>query len=148
VQGDSVIELQQRLNQLGYRVQVDGQYGSETEQAVRALQSSRNLYVDGVVGEDTRTALGLPRGGVDNTFTSGVNSSSATLGSKRYVVMIPTTDATTLSKVKWYFRSASEVRTPLGSYIQVRGYASRSEAERLSNYLRKEGFRDAHVRYF
>jgi hypothetical protein len=157
-QGDAVIELQQRLNQLGYRVTVDGQYGPETEQAVRALQRRRNLHVDGVVGEDTRIAIGLPSSettvgfstGSDlaDSFTPGVTNSTASLGSKRYVVMIPTTDATTLSRVQWYFRSASAVRTPLGSYIQVRGYASRSEAESLSKYLRKEGFRDAHVRYF
>ena len=156
--GNSVIALQQRLNQLGYRISVDGQYGPATEQAVRAFQTSRNLHIDGVVGEDTSTALGLPgseanvdfSNGIDisDSFTPGAAAAGDDLGRKRYVVMIPTQDSTTLFRVRRYFGGASAVRTPLGSYIRVRNYSSRSEAESLSSYLRKEGFRDTHVRYF
>jgi tyrosinase len=50
--GLAVIDLQ---NLLG--VKADGVFGSKTEQAVRAFQASRNIFVDGVVGSRTWEAL-------------------------------------------------------------------------------------------
>lgn len=49
---DSVRELQRRLNIL-----VDGQFGPQTEAAVRAFQTSRGLVADGIVGPYTWKAL-------------------------------------------------------------------------------------------
>lgn len=49
--------LQQRLQDLGYFVtSVDKSYGSETQQAVFALQKAGGLYRDGVVGDATQSA--------------------------------------------------------------------------------------------
>jgi len=56
-QGSQVYELQQRLNSFGYRIPVDGVFGSETENAVRDYQTACRLAVDGIVGSDTRTRL-------------------------------------------------------------------------------------------
>ena len=52
-----VIALQQRLNELGYGLAVDGSYGPATKAAVMDYQSKNGLAVDGIVGVNTRNAL-------------------------------------------------------------------------------------------
>lgn len=52
--GEAVRQLQQALKDLGYDPgDVDGQFGSKTESAVKAFQGDRQLTVDGIVGEIT-----------------------------------------------------------------------------------------------
>ncbi len=62
-QGDSgpkVLELQQRLKQLGFSPgKIDGDFGPGTEAAVIAFQRSEGLLVDGTVGPRTLKALAL-----------------------------------------------------------------------------------------
>lgn len=55
--GPTVEELQRRLNAAGASLEVDGDYGTLTLAAVEAFQRSRKLTVDGIVGEQTWTAL-------------------------------------------------------------------------------------------
>jgi putative chitinase len=61
--GQSVSHLQQQLRHLGYTdskghaLKIDGDFGRNTNCAVRAFQHSHGLHVDGVVGKDTREAL-------------------------------------------------------------------------------------------
>ena len=55
--GDSVRGLQQRLNDIGYNVSVDGNFGSGTCAAVKACQRKNGLSDDGVVGPNTWAAL-------------------------------------------------------------------------------------------
>ena len=55
--GSAVTTLQYLLRSKGYTITVDGSFGSQTQTAVRSFQSSRGLYVDGVVGTQTWTAL-------------------------------------------------------------------------------------------
>jgi hypothetical protein len=56
--GAAVQRLQDGLRQAAIlEGRIDGQFGRETEQAVRALQAERGLTVDGIVGQDTWAAL-------------------------------------------------------------------------------------------
>jgi murein DD-endopeptidase MepM/ murein hydrolase activator NlpD len=62
--GASVRELQQQLNQLGYRgadgqplETTSGKFGPQTEHALRAFQEDRGLKVDGEYGNRSREAM-------------------------------------------------------------------------------------------
>jgi hypothetical protein len=56
--GSDVLEVQTRLDELGYPVgTLDGEYGIATAAAVRAFQRDHGLEVDGAVGPDSRQAL-------------------------------------------------------------------------------------------
>lgn len=61
MKGDDVKNLQTALIAKGYScggTGTDGQFGDNTEKAVRAFQKAEGLRVDGIAGEDTVTALG------------------------------------------------------------------------------------------
>jgi hypothetical protein len=62
--GEAVRDLQQNLSALGYPLAVDGIFGKDTEEAVRAFQRDYGLGADGVVGPRTLSAIGdaLPFG--------------------------------------------------------------------------------------
>lgn len=56
--GSDVADVQMKLNRLGYYDgPIDGTYGTETRDAVIAFQQDFGLTPDGVVGEDTGSAL-------------------------------------------------------------------------------------------
>ncbi len=55
---DRVTAVQQRLQELGfYTSEIDGQFGSGTEEAVRLFQRQNELDVDGVIGAMTLAAV-------------------------------------------------------------------------------------------
>lgn len=61
--GTEVTNIQKKLKQWGYyKGNVDGVYGYQTYRAVRQFQYKNGLKVDGVVGPETLSALGLPTG--------------------------------------------------------------------------------------
>lgn len=56
--GAGVILLQGILHRLEYDItNIDGIFGEETEEAVRAFQEDMELDIDGKVGEDTAQTL-------------------------------------------------------------------------------------------
>ena len=56
--GDKVKELQQWLTDYSYYSgDIDGNFGADTEKAVKAFQEEAGLIVDGVVGKDTTKAM-------------------------------------------------------------------------------------------
>lgn len=58
--GEDVKELQKRLIAKGYKMPkygADGEFGDETEKAVKEFQRDNNLTVDGIVGKQTYAAL-------------------------------------------------------------------------------------------
>lgn len=54
---DEVTLLQKNLNKLGYRIDIDGDFGPETEKAVKGFQYLNWLTVDGIVGPKTQAAI-------------------------------------------------------------------------------------------
>ena len=57
--GEDVRTLQTKLNVKGYGLVVDGDFGKKTDEAVRDFQKKHNLVVDGIVGVNTWSALGV-----------------------------------------------------------------------------------------
>jgi len=54
-----VAEIQLQLKSFGYTIEVDGIYGPQTYKAITHYQRANGLVVDGIVGKQTRGALGL-----------------------------------------------------------------------------------------
>ena len=79
-QGSDVTELQKLLNQNGYNLDVDGIYGTNTQNAVKEYQQKNGLDVDGIVGNNTWGALTGANAG--KSGSSG--SSSGTAGSSGF----------------------------------------------------------------
>ncbi len=74
--GSDVVTLQARLRAWGYyKGSVDGVFGAETSNAVRAFQRRNGIRVDGVVGSGTWAALGFAGGKATTTYaaTRGVS---------------------------------------------------------------------------
>jgi peptidoglycan hydrolase-like protein with peptidoglycan-binding domain len=62
--GKDVTALQRVMNRIGFTIRIDGEFGPETENAVRGFQRSHGLEVDGVAGPLTKAAMmGELRGG-------------------------------------------------------------------------------------
>lgn len=55
--GADVLALQEQLRAAGYNIAADGIFGPATQSAVRAYQQANGLQVDGIVGNQTRSAL-------------------------------------------------------------------------------------------
>ena len=70
--GADVRELQKSLQSLSYSVgSIDGRFGSRTESAVRAFQSSVGIAADGLVGRETKAAIrGVARDDADSEVLS------------------------------------------------------------------------------
>jgi hypothetical protein len=58
--GSCVVSLQQRLNQLGATLVVDGDFGPATKNAVLAFQGRERISFDGIVGPQTQSYLNNP----------------------------------------------------------------------------------------
>jgi len=91
--GDKVKELQQWLTDYGYYSgDIDGNFGADTEKAVKSFQEESGLIVDGVVGNDTKNAMTnwdkylaqVQAAAGEETSTSTASSSSSTSSKKTY----------------------------------------------------------------
>jgi len=129
--GSEVRRLQQKLRDEGYNPgAIDGEFGPQTERAVRQFQRANGLYVDGVAGRETLTALGIGSGSSGNS----------------YVVVVPIRGKDTLSEVQRYIAGASRRDSKRGEYVDAGAFNNRNEAESLSFQLRSRGL-DARVAY-
>lgn len=77
--GEDVKKLQEELNKHGYKLDVDGQFGSKTQSAVKDYQKKNNLSVDGIVGVNTWGSLTAKS---TATTTSKAQSKTATTKTK------------------------------------------------------------------
>ena len=75
--GDEVKTLQKLLNNSGYNLAVDGQFGQKTQQAVKDYQKKNSLTVDGIVGNNTWSSLTGSETGA-NASTMGSTSGAKT----------------------------------------------------------------------
>ena len=72
--GEEVRQIQTKLKRWGYyNGNVDGIYGTKTQEAVRYFQRKNGLKVDGIAGPETLKAMGI--------FNSSSSSSSSTSNS-------------------------------------------------------------------
>ena len=76
--GLNVTELQQKLNDLGYKCTIDGRYGNDTAEAIKEFQRAYNLTVDGIAGAITRTLI------LNLTYKLTINSSSIEIPSSTF----------------------------------------------------------------
>ncbi len=119
--GSDVIALQQRLNELGIPVYVDGVYGFETQQAVRTYQRVQGLNVTGIADDDTLEAMGF------------------TAASYPYVAAI-IADESELANVQKYFKDAYMDRDRRGRFINIGSFAERYPAEARVDAAIARGF--------
>ncbi|WP_334180653.1 peptidoglycan-binding protein [Pseudoxanthomonas sp.] len=87
VSGASVRELQQQLNQLGYRgadgqplETTSGKFGPQTQHALRAFQEDRGLKVDGEYGDRSRAAMATATPAVVRDATPAESTSQSARG--------------------------------------------------------------------
>lgn len=81
--GEEVRQIQTRLKEWGYyKGNVDGIYGSRTQQAVRDFQRANGLTVDGIAGDRTLAAIGISSSGNSNSGQTSSNSSDLNLLSR------------------------------------------------------------------
>ena len=73
--GSDVTELQKLLNQNGYTLDVDGDFGTNTQVAVKDYQQKNGLDVDGIVGNNTWGALTKASTGATTTQPTATNNS-------------------------------------------------------------------------
>ena len=77
--GDEVVTIQTKLKRWGYyNGNIDGIYGSQTQEAVRYFQRKNGLTVDGIAGPETLKAMGIYSSSTTSTSSSS-NSSNLNL---------------------------------------------------------------------
>ena len=59
MQGQQVVEVQKALSRHGFDAELDGVYDAQTKAIVKQFQEQWNLNVDGIVGPETLSSLGL-----------------------------------------------------------------------------------------
>ena len=93
--GKAVKELQTALNAHGYSLDVDGQFGSKTQAAVRDYQQKNGLRLDGIAG--------------DETWGSLMAAPSAAAGTAVYVPSVSSATAAQLRKLEQGYTPSLEV---------------------------------------
>ena len=78
--GDEVVQIQTKLKRWGYyNGNIDGIYGSQTQEAVRYFQRKNGLTVDGIAGPATLAAMGITSSSSNSSSSSSSNSSNVNL---------------------------------------------------------------------
>ena len=125
--GDSVRALQKRLKELGYYTgSVDGDFGENTEKAVKAFQERNGLTVDGKAGTNTMAKL---------NSSSAVKAATATATPKKTATPTPKRTATPTPR-KTATPTPKPTSTPnLTKDIYLRDGSSGKDVKRLQERL-------------
>ena len=127
--GDSVKALQKRLKELGYYTgSVDGDFGENTEKAVKAFQERNGLTVDGKAGTNTMAKL---------NSSSAVKAATATATPKKSATATPKPKRTaTPTPRKTATPTPKPTSTPnLTKEIYLRDGSSGKDVKRLQERL-------------
>ncbi len=127
--GSDVIALQERLNDVGIPVRVDGDYGRETEEGVRDYQWTRGLNVTGTADSDTLRAMGFSSSFATSSTASPYPYVAAVIG-----------DSFQLASVQTFFPDAYIDRDRRGTFINIGNFAERFPAEAKVNAAKARGF--------
>lgn len=119
--GTDVIALQQKLLAFGIPLFVDGDYGFETQQAVRTYQRVQDLEVTGTANSETLQRMGFE------------------VPNYPYVAAV-IADESALSEVQRFFPNAYVDRNRRGRFINVGSFASRLPAEARVDAAAARGF--------
>ncbi|MEO1619776.1 MAG: peptidoglycan-binding protein [Cyanobacteria bacterium J06632_3] len=119
--GNDVVALQQRLNDFGIPVIVDGVYGFETQQGVRTYQRVQGLNVTGNADSDTLASMG---------FSAPRN---------RYIAAVIAGESE-LEDVRAFFGDAYIDRARQGRFINIGNFNERSPAEARVDAAAARGF--------
>ncbi len=122
--GSDVIALQQRLNNFGIPVIVDGDYGFETQQGVRTYQRVQGLPVTGTADPETLSSMGF---------------SVSSRPSLPYISAV-IADESTLTRVQQFFPEAYVDRERGGRFINIGSFDTRSPAEARVDAAAARGF--------
>lgn len=133
--GDDVKRLQQQLVRNGYKLNVDGIYGTQTQNAVRQYQQAKGLTVDGIAGTQTQGALSAPRTTTPAASTSPTAADTATPQTQA------TTPPTPQSIAQTYSPTAKMPDLPTsdlpGAYQQVQDLLGQRPADYESPYQQR-----------
>ena len=97
--GQEVMAIQKRLVELSYTItNIDGDFGPETENAVKKFQADRGLEVDGVIGPDTYRALMNrdipPNRGRSSIVRRVLSAAYSVIGTPYVLAVLPLMDLT------------------------------------------------------
>ncbi|HTZ43676.1 MAG TPA: peptidoglycan-binding protein [Jatrophihabitans sp.] len=100
--GSCVTQLQQRLNQLGATLTVDGDFGPATKNAVLAFQGRSKIGFDGIVGPTTQSYL-------NNPGSVNLNRASVSTIQSYITTVFGSTNAVTAKKIATCESSNNEI---------------------------------------
>jgi len=81
-QGVDFTSIQQSISNSGIKINVDGAYGSKTQQAIKDFQKAQGLEVDGIIGPNTRAALKKYNDNVTTDTKADPNPAAAPAGAE------------------------------------------------------------------
>lgn len=143
--GSEVNSLQSNLSDQGFKVNADGIFGPNTQQAVKDFQKSKDLQVDGIAGKDTLGALDGKSSSSDKgtdkalyrlgSTGSSINDLQSDLGSHGYDINVDGSFGPATRSAVQSFQKAQD--------LQVDGIAGKDTLNALNDSSHKKDNNDS-----